>query len=319
MILARLFVVVVVLVGVSVPVSAMEWHWLEQMRVAVQQTDYRGEFVHRRGDKISAYSIVHRFDQNVSRELLQQLDGDMIEVFREGERLVCFYPEGSSTSMSHPIPAAPFSQVFELDLERISESYTATSIGEERVAGFISRVVLLSSDEWRYDQKLWLEKDTGLLLQSEMLDGQGQVLEQFRFTRLELNADISDSELKPKLEGVAQRQQATFRMKSENADDSEFNSQLHWLPEGFKLTHAYAGMQAEKWAERRSYSDGLTSFTIFIEKGMPMKSKTSVAKMGATNAVMAEQAGYSMTIVGEIPATTARKIISEIEVTAWAM
>lgn len=319
MILLRLLLIVVVLAGASASVGAMEWHWLEQMRVAVQQTDYRGEFVHRRGDTISAYSIVHRYEQGQSLELLQQLDGDMIEVFREGEKLVCFYPEGSATSMNHPIPAAPFSQVYELDLERISETYKATTVGEERVAGFIARVVTLSADQWRYSQKLWLEKDTGLLLQSEMLGADGKVLEQFRFTRLELNAVITEQELQPKLEGNAQRQQTTFRMKDASPDDKEFNSQLTWLPEGFRLTHAFAGMQAEKWTERRSYSDGLTSFTVFVEKGMAMQNKTSLATMGATNALMAELSGYAVTVVGEIPTATARKLAAEIEVTAWAM
>ncbi|TCS39803.1 MucB/RseB C-terminal domain-containing protein [Reinekea marinisedimentorum] len=319
MMLLRLVLVVIAVTGASLPASAMEWHWLEQMRVAVQQTDYRGEFVHRRGDTISAYSIVHRYDQGKSLELLQQLDGDMIEVFREGEELVCFYPEGSSSSMNHPIPAAPFSQVYELDLDRISDSYMATTVGEERVAGYIARVVLLSADQWRYSQKLWLEKDTGLLLQSEMLDTDGKVLEQFRFTRLEINAEIAESELQPKLEGSAQRQQSTFRMKMNQPDDESFNSQLTWLPEGFQLTHAFAGMQADKWTERRSYSDGLTSFTVFVEKGMAMKNKTSLAKMGATNALMAEQSGYAITVVGEIPTVTAKKLATQIEVTAWAM
>lgn len=318
MMLVRLLLIAVVLVA-SVPVRAMEWHWLEQMRVAVQQLDYRGEFVHRRGDTISAYSIVHQYKDGKSMELLQQLDGDMLEVFREGKKFVCYYPEGSSTSMDHPIPSAPFSQVNELNLEQISTSYKAMAIGEERVAGLVARVILLSSDEWRFSHKLWLERESNLLLQSEMIDTDGSILEQFRFTRVELNAAITGEELVPKLDGVALRQQTMIRKDMSMPEDEGFDSQFSWLPDGFKLTHAYAGMQADKWTERRSYSDGLTSFSVFVEKGMAMKNKTSLAKNGATNAVMAEQSGYSVTVVGEIPADTARKIVSGLMVDSWAM
>lgn len=302
-----------VTVVLSPSVLAMEWHWLEQMRLAVQQTSYRGEFVHRRGDDLSAYSIVHRYQQDQSVELLRQLDGDMVEVFRQGERLVCYYPEGSSTSMNHPIPAAPFSQVFELDLDQIGDSYRAQLVGEEHVAGYLARIILLKGDEWRFSQKLWLEKDSDLLLQSEWLDSDGNALEQFRFTRLEIGADVAVDELTPMLEGQAERQQTIFRMVAQTPVDDQFLSRLEWVPEGFVLTHATVNQQAEKWTEQRSYSDGLSSFSVFVEKGTGMDSiNGSVARMGVTNAFMATKSGYALTVVGEIPSKTAKKIVAEM-------
>ncbi|TXR53074.1 MucB/RseB C-terminal domain-containing protein [Reinekea thalattae] len=298
--------------------GAMQWQWLEQMRQAVQFTDYRGEFVHRRGDELSAYSVVHRYKDGSMTELLQQLDGDMIEVLRTGDELICYYPEGSSSAVSHAIPAAPFSKVAKLDVERISGNYSASVQNEERVAGYITRVVVLTGDDWRFSHKLWLEQKTGLLLQSEMIDQKGQVVEQFRFTRIEIDVDIADQELRSTLALVSDRQQVISLNKKPKGDtDNDFSSTLSWLPEGFELARAHAGMQAEKWTEMRNYSDGFTSFSVFVEKGVAMKGESAIAKMGATTAVMLDKAGYAITVLGEVPEATARQVASNIHIEAW--
>lgn len=298
-------------------VHAMEWQWLEAMRLSVQQMNYRGEFFHRRGDKTNAYSIVHRYEDGQVQELLRQLDGDMIEVLRSDDRVVCYYPPGSESAINHAIPAAPFSQVFELDLQQISQNYLARSEGDQRVAGVDSHVVVLKGDEWRYSQKFWLEAETNLLLQSELIDSSGHVLEQFRFTRVELGIPILSSELVPSLDQTSARQQTLFRANPVISNDEGFSSVLSWLPSGFVLTHAESRQNAENWLEQRTLSDGLASFSIFIERHQQdVLHQSGVAKMGATTAVMALVDGHSVTVVGEIPATTAKKIVEHLSIDA---
>jgi len=309
-----LYLCALLLLGAA-PVQAMEWQWLNAMRQSVQETNYRGDYIHRRGDQTNAYSIVHRFDQGQAVELLRQLDGDMIEILRDGLRTVCYFPDGSEAAMTHAVPAAPFSQVAELDLQRIGENYQARASGEQRVAGFNARIIELKGDEWRYSQRFWLETESNLLLQSELISADGQVLEQFRFTRLEIAVTIEDVELTPSLKDAAVLQQVAFRSPADVANDAGYRSALDWLPAGFSLAHAEARQDSTGIYEQRTFSDGLTSFSVFIEGlALPATGQSTLAKMGATTALMTAVNGYSVTIIGEIPALTAKKIAQMLSI-----
>jgi len=308
---------IIIVIANTSSAFGMEWQWLDAMRQSVQEMNYRGEFFHRRGDKTSVYSVVHQYVEGRSVELLRQLDGEMVEVLRDGKRMVCYYPEGAEAALNHAVPAAPFTQVTELDLDRISENYTAESAGQQRVAGYNAHVVILKSDEWRYRQRLWLEVETNLLLQSELIDSSDNIMEQFRFTRLELGVAIADSELKPSLENASARQQTAFRSEPEVPDDSRFRTKLDWLPIGFKLSHTDSRQNTEGWYEQRTFTDGLTTFSIFIENSGAMSgSQSALAKMGATTALMTSMKGHSVTVIGEIPSETAKKIAQMLSIDA---
>ncbi|WP_320824573.1 MucB/RseB C-terminal domain-containing protein [Reinekea sp.] len=311
--------VLLALVGAA-PVQAMEWQWLNAMRQAVQDTSYRGDYIHRRGDQTNAYSIVHRFDQGQAVELLRQLDGDMLEILRDGLRTVCYFPDGSEAALTHAVPAAPFSQVAELDLQRIGENYHAHASGEQRVAGFNARIIELKGDEWRYSQRFWLETESNFLLQSELIDPSGVILEQFRFTRLEIGATIEAAELVPSLKDSAVLQQVAFRPPVDVPNDADYNSQLDWLPVGFSLAHSEAHQDSTGIYEQRTFSDGLASFSVFIEGlALPAADQSALAKMGATTALMTSVSGYSVTIIGEIPVMTAKKIAQMLSIATPAL
>ncbi|WP_320821561.1 MucB/RseB C-terminal domain-containing protein [Reinekea sp.] len=315
-----LYLYVLLALVAAAPIQAMEWQWLDAMRQSVQETNYRGDYIHRRGDQTNAFNIVHRFNQGQSVELLRQLDGDMIEILRDGARTVCYFPEGSEAAMTHAVPAAPFSQVAELDLQRIGENYQAHGMGEQRVAGFNARIIDLKGDEWRYSQRFWLETESNLLLQSELIAPSGEILEQFRFTRLEIAVTIEAAELIPSLKDSAVLQQVAFRSPPDVANDTGYRSKLNWLPAGFSLAHAEAHQDSTGIYEQRTYSDGLASFSVFIEGlALPATGQSALAKMGATTALMTSMNGYSVTIIGEIPALSAKKIAQMLSIEGPAL
>lgn len=296
-------------------IHAMEWDWLENMRLAVQQQTYRGEFLYRKGDATQAYSIEHVFDGERSKELLKQLDGAQVEVIRDGNKLICYFPPGSEAAMAHPVPTAPFSMVGKFDLPKISAHYDAVLVGEERVAGFNARIIELSADEWRYTQRFWLEKSSYMLLQAELRDSDDQVLEQFRFIRLELAANLSVDQLVPSV-----GQDATVQSSIMTMDMSKLEQPyvaVNWLPNGFVLEHSNYQSTSEGWIETHVYSDGLASFSVFVEKNAQLTDfQSTIANMGATTAYMTMFDRISLSVVGELPSETARKIAQSVNVEA---
>lgn len=294
------------------PAFGMEWQWLNEMRTAIQQRDYQGEFLHRRGDQTSVYAIAHATRDGEPVELLQQLDGDMIEILRQGNRLVCYYPKGSEDLVDRAVPAAPFSQMGPMQLERIAESYKAEAMGEARVAGRDARVITLMADEWRYRHKLWVDKASGLLLQSEIQTADGTLLEQFRYTRITVGGPISDEALQPSLAKAQVRQQTLFMPEPTQPDTEGFVTEPGWLPPMFKLEMTERHENSDGWMEKRVYSDGLATFSVFVEPSMGGKPLGSQARMGATTAVMTEQGDYMITVIGEIPPETARRLLTSV-------
>ncbi|EAR10327.1 MucB/RseB C-terminal domain-containing protein [Reinekea blandensis] len=311
------------LIGLCLSISAgqaMEWQMLEDMRQAVQQQSYRGEYLHRRGDHSSVYSVVHRFEDGVSQELLRQLDGDMIEVLRQGDERICYLPPDARGALNNALPAAPFSQVEVLNLQTIADHYQASSVGSERVAGYQASIIELKGDDWRYRQRLWLEKQTGLLLQSELIGPEGVVLEQFRFTRLELGVEVLDRELVPTLRGESDViRQRVQRVIPDSLPDDGFSSQVDWLPAGFERTFSQRTVGNSGWLEQRTYSDGLATVSIFVEQGESDDASSGLAKMGATTAWMTFRQGVSITVVGEVPNQTVKAIAKEISLASSAL
>ncbi|WP_108125962.1 MucB/RseB C-terminal domain-containing protein [Saccharospirillum mangrovi] len=298
---------VVLALGLSWPVQAMEWEWLDQMRDAIQNASYQGEYVHRRGDQTSAYAIAHTVRDGEPVERLQQLDGAMIEVIRHGNQVVCYYPAGAEDQIDRPIPAAPFSQVGPMALDRLAQSYQAQAQGEARVAGRQARILTLSADAWRYSHRLWLDQDTGLLLQSEILSADGEVLEQFRYTRLSVGGPIAESALQPTIAGSTGRQQSRVQMPMPEPNTDAFVTTLSWMPPMFKLTMAERTVSADGWLEKRVYSDGLATFSMFVEPAMAAE-PDSLVRMGATTALMSDINGLTVTVIGEIPRVTAERL-----------
>ena len=308
-----------VLMLLPAAVHAMQWQQLEAMRLAMQQQDYRGEYMHRRGDQTSVYSVVHQYRDGVSSELLRQLDGDMIEIVRDHDRVVCYFPQGAEEAAGHAIPAAPFSQAAQLDLAKIAANYSAHSLGRERVAGLMADIIELRSDDWRFRQKLWLDVNTHILLQSEILDADGEVIEQFRFTRLELGTQVKDSELNSSLAGKAGvMQQVMPKSAMSLAVANDLNTIIVWVPSGFELVSSDHKMKADGWVDKRTYSDGLTSYSIYAEPARGVANNSAaLATMGATVALLTQHNDLAITVIGEIPKVAAQKIASQIKLVGF--
>ena len=77
------------------------------------------------------------------------------------------------------------------------------------------------------------------------------------------------------------------------------------IPQGFKLKHYIANMPRHKGRDIEHYifSDGMASFSVYIEKTDATKLQGQ-AHLGALNAYGIYQQGYQITAVGEVPLQT---------------
>lgn len=292
---------------------------LERMDVAAKQLNYEGVFSYRTGEKMQSIRIIHRANQQGEIERLISLNGVAREVIRNNEMMTCIYPEGKSVQPNHRPLGLGFPSDF-LNRLGLASAYYQLSLGrEERIAGHNTQELnVIPVDNYRYGYHLWVDKDSDLLLQSDLVDEQDEILETVAFSSVEMGHDIPEALLQAQVQGNqltwnrAEHVMATKTM----ANRARSPWQIAWMPEGFTLVAQQNRLKAKNGAfiEQHVYSDGLNSISIFIEKIRAQHNHLNgSSKMGATNAFGTIINRHFVTIVGEVPEHTVEKVGNSIQ------
>ena len=289
--------------------------WLERLGPALNMTSYRGVFVYARGEQVHSMRIAHRYRNGRVEERLVMQDGGSGEIVRKGMNVVCVLPDRGRVRLDEVIPSGPFAEAFTSQLMPFGRWYLPELAGEDRGAGYDVVIVALGArDDDRYSHRLWLEKETGLLVKSQVRDVNGEVLEHFQFTDLEITDDISDEELEVQTRGREISRTLDDGRKQESSVGRMNGWTLSWQPEGFVPAAAPRSGSGKAVA----FSDGLAAFSVFVEPVGRLKMPTGASRIGATTIymreVMVSDRPFLIAVVGEIPPGTARKVADAVEV-----
>jgi sigma-E factor negative regulatory protein RseB len=175
--------------------------------------------------------------------------------------------------------------------------------GSARVAGRETDVVSIEPlDALRYGYRFHLDRETGLPLKSDLIDLDGNSIEQLLFTSLTL--DKPEASSGPLTDGP----EAVADVAPAPAAPWRFDRR----PAGFELT-MHDAMQDPTGAsvEHYVFSDRLSSFSIYIEldSGDGLQ---GVTRMGAAHAAGRRTGGYQITAVGEVPAATVEAAVEGV-------
>jgi len=285
---------------------------LEHMRKAAQQLNYKGIFSYQTGSKLHSISIIHRADDQGEIERLITLNGVPRELIRTNDMVMCVYPEGQPVQENH----RPIGRGFPIDLLKrllAASDYYQIKLGrEERVASHHTQeLVMTPIDDYRYGYHLWVDKQNDLLLQADVVNS-SDVLESFAFSSIDINIDIPDTLLQPKMQG----NKISWNRKKQVSNQGKpliFNHspwQVVWLPNGFKLVMQQNRLKARNGVvvEQRVYSDGLSSISVFFEKIHAQHGLYGGIRRGIVNAYGTIIKGHFVTVVGEVPARTVEKV-----------
>jgi len=294
--------------------------WFERMSNAFANQTYAGVFVYSNGNRMDSLRVYHTLVDGREREHIVRLDGERYELIRDGDHLVCVHASDWTGDIQHQIPSGPFAKAFVRDLTKLNQYYSFEPEGETRV---VDRDAVSFSvkpkDENRYGYRIWLDKETGLLLKSVLLDGDN-VLERFQFTQLQVGGAIDEANLELDSTGDAlvHYPRSTKQEQEENAEVSS-RWQLAWLPPGFELSSQAIRREIseDNSADTLTFSDGIAAFSVFIDAADDDVNSDMVAQTGATAAVMHKlqttDGSYNITVVGEVPMETVKRLASSVE------
>lgn len=289
---------------------------LAAMADAHRALDYQGRFVYSQGGRISTMEVLHAVIDDRQYERLSHLDGDTSELIRHGQDVV-------SVDHNRQVMRMPASDALgPLDvserMERLPEHYNVLVDGDDRVAGREAvRMRVVPLDEHRYGYRLWLDRESSLLLRSELVNPRGQPMEHLEFVSLELEPELSRDDFRVP-DGAFD--ETGDEARDEDAGDPEELLSADWLPEGFRAVALDQDPDDEGRDGRRhfsqTFSDGLAVFTVFVEpaRDEDREMLEGVSRHGPTVAVtrglQLEQGPHLMTLIGEVPLETAERIVS---------
>ena len=288
--------------------------WLDRMAVAVNNLSYEGTLVYRRGNQLEAMRIYHRVDDGVIRERLVSLSGPHREVLRDDQTVRCIFPDRHSvlvdTRITEPwYPIIPAEQAVDP-----STRYDFRILDEERIAGMTAvQLHVRPKDGYRYGYRLWLERNTGMLLKSELLGADGRPLEQLMFTDVTIGGTITDSDLTPDVaqDGFVQVEFPRAEPTAPGTVDLA-RWEVGELPEGFMLS-SHRHSEHNGTLEHLVYTDGLASVSVYVEPASKAERPLRGAgQMGPINMFGTERQGFAVTAVGEVPSDTVRVIATSV-------
>ena len=287
---------------------------LEQMTEASRSLNYDGVFVYERDTQMDAMRIIHQANQGEERERLISLTGHAREVVRNDESVTCIFPDDQAVMVEKSRPYRLLSSQFPQSVSSLTDYYNFLIKGSDRVAGRDTHVVAIQPrDRFRYGYRLWIDKESGLMLRSELIGEQGQPLEQFMFTELDIMDEIPNRKLEPTITGA----DYTWYENPDDTHNKIENAEwrVEWLPAGFNISDRADELLANspRPVHHMVFSDGLALVSVFVEK-VNSESGTLIgpSKLGAVNAFARQADGHQVMVVGEVPPITVRKMANSV-------
>lgn len=284
-------------------------YWLDRMGEALRTENYEGIFTYMRGHQFDTIEVVHRFNDGMEVERLLHLNGEQREIMRHGDEIVCRHGNTERPDLNHEVPLGPFTHAFNENLSNYQSFYDIELLGADRVAGREAVKLAITprhDDRWGY--RLWLDEASGLLLQSHLV-GRGRVLEVFQFSRVDIGETIADEELRTALEGeVAEHRLAPAENESAEPAATKPQFRVAWLPNGFRQVQS-------RRPDRIVFTDGIATFSVFVERTRSQTRSEFGAMLGGTAVITRRlrDSSQQVTVVGEVPIDTAKKVAESIE------
>jgi sigma-E factor negative regulatory protein RseB len=290
--------------------------WLKKMATASRQLNYNGTFVYRHATQTETSRVVHYVNHAGGEfEKMETVDGPAREVIRTNDQVICYLPE-TKTVLIEKRGKRRFPMLLPEQLTGLSDNYTISVTGTERVADHECRVILLTpKDKMRYGHRFCAEVGSGLPLRARTISEKNEPLESFAFTELNIGGSFNRDRVKSRY---------AAKSKDWKVDHSAFSiaetpTDTGWVltnqPAGFRkmteLTRSFAGRPAK--VSHIVYSDGLAAVSVFIEPMPRARPAQSLSHQGAVHIYTRTVSDYMVTVLGEAPAATVVQIANSLE------
>ena len=297
--------------------------WLMRIHDAASRRNFQGTFVVSAGASVSSARIAHFSDGLNQLVRIDSLDGQMRRVLRHNDMVYTLWPQSRTALIEQRELLSTFPALLQGGAERIVAFYELIPLGTERVAGHEAHVLLLHpKDDQRYAWRLWAERQTGLLLRAEMVNGRNEVLEASAFSEVAIGIKKphADSMLQPvrHLDGwrVVRPTMVPTQLAAEGWTLKQPVAGFEPVSCVRRPLGSAAGARADGAEQvlQAIWSDGLTYVSLFIEPyDAERHTRPMQTVIGATQTLMQRRGAWWITVVGDVPASTLAQFARALE------
>ncbi|MBI3371694.1 MAG: MucB/RseB C-terminal domain-containing protein [Betaproteobacteria bacterium] len=317
---SRVFLVAIAAALCSFGSQAQHTHdatgWLKKIYHATSNLSYTGTFVYQDGQRSEASRVTHLVDASGDYEKLEALDGAQREVVRFKDEVKCYLPDSQTVKIDKRTGVRSFPALLPAQISSLAESYRITKGGSARIANLDCQVILLTpKDAMRYGYQLWADKATGMLLRARVFNDKGETVEQFTFTELHVGPRPGRDRLRSALEARSK----DWRIEQAAVEPADLAA-TGWtmkaeIPGFHKVAEVMRMLRESRRVGQTVFSDGLAAVSVFIEPlaGRTEPLQAGLSSIGAVNIYSLEVANHAVTVVGEAPAASVRRIAYTVE------
>jgi len=287
--------------------------WLDKMSVAVKTVNFEGTVIRSQDGDVQPLRVVHKKIEGVVNERIVVQEGNGLEVIRIGDEVHCILPDQKSVLVEQwENASALFATLPDGAIEPGAQYDVLILDRDQRVAGrSVVKLAIRPNDGYRFEHRFWLDQKTGFPLRTELIDENGDVIDQLKFADIRIDAEITARSLAPSMSLV------DFTWYKNPGKRQREEIQTDWvsdtLPAGFKAISTRQELLdgSESAITHIVFGDGMASVSVFISE-IEETGTSKSTRRGSSNSFSTNIDGYRVTAVGEVPAATVELIASSM-------
>ncbi|SPW25919.1 Sigma-E factor regulatory protein rseB precursor [Edwardsiella tarda] len=282
---------------------------LQQMNQASRSLDYELAFINITKQGVESLRYRHALENQQTLAQLLQMDGPRREVVLRGNEISYFEPglEPFTLNGDHIVDALP--SVIFADVKQLAPYYNFISVGRTRVADRPCEVIrVVARDGMRFSYIVWIDEDSKLPLRVDLLDRDGETLEQFRVIAFDVGQQVANE-----MRSFSRLTLPPLLRLPPN-DSVSFNWRASWVPDGFKeISRSRRTLPSvAELVESRLYSDGLFSFSVNVSPARASSGDGQYLRQGRRTIHTEVRNNAEISIVGELPPMTAKRVAEAV-------
>ncbi|WP_299020568.1 sigma-E factor regulatory protein RseB [uncultured Photobacterium sp.] len=297
------------------PVSSAE-ALLHQMDKASRELSYELSYILIKKNSIEPLRYRHAVQNGEVYAHLIYLSGPPREVIQRGNEVSYFEPGLDPFTIDSNKMVAPLPPIMKSDIDALAGYYDFIPMGRAREAGVACDVVRVApKDGARYSYLLWIDTRSKLVMRADLLDRDGEPLEQYRAVSYVVNPKVG--EVLQSLKTV--ELPAVVQLPPQ--PQANLGWQVNWLPQGFESVsrNRHRLMLTERPVESKMFSDGLFSFSIYVSAADSFTVREQLVRQGRRTLHSHLMKDKEVTVVGDIPPATARRVAESVAFSAGAV
>lgn len=286
---------------------------LTEMHQASQQSNYQLSYIVINRNAIEPLQYSHAVEENQQVAHLVYLSGPMREVIRRGNEVSYIDASSEPFTIRSNYMVAPTLPLLNSNIEQLSHYYDFIPLGKAREAGATCQVLrIVPKDGMRYSYILWVDENSKLPLRADLIDRNGDILEQFRTISFAVGKEV--------MQHLSGLKEATLpqvlSLPKSNLQQTFWKAS--WVPNGFKARelNRYKLAGTDQIVESQLFSDGLFDFSIYVSDHSGQSLKNQLVRQGRRTLQIFINGEHEVAVIGDIPPETAQRIARSVSFSA---